>query len=850
MPFYQYTDKTAQETLELLKSSKNGLSKKEVGLALEKYGLNEIRGSRLGWGRILLRQFRSPFFYLLFVALIISTLIGEQVDSLVIFSFIFLNVAIGFFQEYKAEKSVSLLKKIIPHKARVMRDGKEQVIDKKFLVPGDIVFLEPGDIVPADLRVLEEQNFLTDESSITGESNPVSKVEEKFSVQEKEIYLAKNIIFTGTSVVAGRAAGIVVATGKETVFGEIASSISKDVKVSVYEKNITYFAKLVLKIVSVTIALIFVVNVLIKGFNGFFDFLLFCVALIVSILPEALPAVVTFSLSKGSIKLAKKNVVVKRLSAIEDLGNVEILCTDKTGTLTQNKLSLEKMISSDKDKCFLYAILSFNPGKDGILTQSDKKILNPFDYAIFQRSPEKLIKQSRRFGFISESIFDSFKMTSASFVESPDKERLLIMKGSPDAILKKCSKFSGGFTKRELREDIAKEGEFGKRVLAVAYKKMRKEKTVIEKEDESGLTFLGYFVFDDSIKNTAKDAIDLAKRLGVQIKMITGDSKEVAGYVGSHIGLAAGSSEVILQEELEAMSKDEFDYACKEKNIFARISPDMKHKIIKSLQKRYAVGFLGDGINDAPALKISDVGIAVAGASDIAKETADVVMLERDLRVIVNGIKDGRTIFLNINKYIKCALASNFGNFYSIAVISLFIDFLPMLPVQILLGNILSDFPLISIATDSVDVEELRRPKAYQISSAMPLIISLALVSTVFDFIFFAIVKNQAPQTIQTLWFVESIITEIMLIFVIRTRHEFWKARKPGFWLLAFAIIDLVFVIALPFLPIAEEWFHFIQPPLFYLLIVLALTIMYFCVSELVKQTYFRYWKPANCVVK
>lgn len=834
----------------MLNSSENGLTKKEAALALEKYGPNEIKGSGLSWIKILLRQFKSPFFYLLFFAVVVSTFIGDQIDSLVIFSFIFLNVTIGFFQEHRAEKSVSLLKKIIPHRARVMRDGKEQVIDKKFLVPGDIVFLEPGDTAPADLRVFEALDFLVDESAITGESNPVSKVAEKFSVQEKEIYLAKNIIFAGTNVAAGRVAGIVVATGKDTILGGIASSVSKDIKISVYEKNITYFARLVLKIVSITITLIFVVNVLLKGFNGIFDFLLFCVALIVSILPEALPAVVTFSLSKGSIKLAKKNVVVKRLSAIEDLGNIEILCTDKTGTLTQNKLSLEKMISSDKDKCFLYAILSFNPGKDGILTQSDKKILNPFDYAIFQRSPEKLIKQSRKFSFISESIFNSVKMTSSSFVESPAKEKLLIVKGSPDVVLKNCSKFAGGFTRRELREDIAKEGDFGKRVLAIACKKLPKTKTKIEKEDEKGLTFLGYFVFDDSIKNTAKDAIDLAKKLGVQIKMITGDSKEVAGYVGSRIGLATGSSEVVLQEELEAMSKDEFDMACGEKNVFARISPDMKRKIIRSLQKRYAVGFLGDGINDAPALKISDVGIAVAGASDIAKETADVVLLERDLRVIVNGIRDGRTIFSNINKYIKCSLASNFGNFYSIAVISLFIDFLPMLPAQILLVNILSDFPLISIATDSVDIEELRRPKAYQLSQALPLIIGLALVSTIFDFIFFAIVKNQAPQTIQTLWFVESILSEIALIFVIRTKHKFWKAKKPPFWLSLFAIVDSILVVALPFMPFSQEWFHFVQPPLLYLGIVMVLTVLYFYISEALKLTFFKHWKPANSVVK
>jgi len=850
MSFYQYTDKTKEETLKLLNSSIQGLSKKGVVLAQEKYGLNEIKAKDIKWLKILLRQFESPFFFLLVIAAIIAIFIGERIDSLAILTFIFLNVTIGFFQEYRAEKSVSLLKKIIPQRVKVLRDGKQQIIDKKFLVPGDIVLLEAGDIIPADLRVLELHNFLVDESTITGESSPVPKILEKLLIQEKEIFRAQNILFSGTSVISGRATAIVVATGKESILGEIIKSVSSNNKHSVYEKDIMYFSKLVLKIVTITIFLIFAANIFLKGLSDFFELLLFSVALIVSILPEALPAVVTFSLSKGSMQMAKRNVVVKRLSAIEDLGNIEVLCTDKTGTLTQNKLSLEKLVSADKKKCFLYTLLTFNSENKDLLAQAGKNILNPFDYAIFQRTPESILKDSKKFSVVSESLFDSFKMTSSYIVESPRNENFLIVKGAPEVILKNCSKFSGNFDRKELMEDISREGQIGKRVLVLAYKRVDKNKTEINVKDEKGLTFLGYFVFEDPLKTTAKEAIDLAKKLGVQIKIITGDSREVASYVAKNVGLVFNHHESITGEELEKLSKEDFDFACQEKIVFARISPDIKHSIVKSLQKKYAVGFMGEGINDAPALKTADVGIAVVEASDIARESSDVVLLQKDLRVIVNGIKDGRVIFSNINKYIKCALASNFGNFYSIAAISLFIDFLPMLPVQILLGNILSDFPQISIATDSVDIEELRRPKQYQLHMILPLIISLALVSTVFDFIFFAIFKNQPAGTIQTLWFIESILTEILLIFIIRTKHKFWKAKRPSIWLFSFAIADALFVIILPFLKIGQDWFHFVRPPILPLLIVFLCTIFYFFISEAVKLIFFNYWKPTNSVVK
>ena len=854
MSFSQYTSKDVDEVLGLLKSSKNGLSKKEASLALEKFGPNEIKVKNINGFDILIRQLKSPFFYLLFIAAIISLATGQAIDTITIVVFTVVNVFVGFFQEYKAEKAIFLLRKYVPQKVKVLRKSddksklpREEIIDKIFLVPGDIVVLQAGDFAPADLRTINVNNFLVDESVLTGESVPVSKISEKLrqndGSEDVSIFIAKNIIFSGTLVISGKVTTVVVSTGKDTVFGGIVKTVSGIKRESAYEKSILYFSKLILKIVTVTIFLVFLANVVLKGIDSILELLLFSVALIVSILPEALPAVVSFALSQGSLKLAKQNVVVKRLSAIEDLGNIEVLASDKTGTLTENKMSLTKIISSDKNKSFLYGILgsgsfSFN-----------EKILNPFDYAIFQRAPDEIIRKAKKFKIISELPFDSYRMRSSFLIDGAGKERILIVKGAPETVLNNCNNLGGKNKKQEIIEDTQREGNEGKRVLVLAFKKVKKTKDNIKIEDEKGLTFLGYFIFDDPLKSTVKESIELAKKMGVQIKIITGDSKEVSGYVARKAGLSHDQHDIVSGRELEKMTKEDFDYTCQEKLVFARISPDVKHRIIKSLQKKYEVGFLGEGVNDAPALKTADVGIAVSGASDIARESSDVVLLQKDLRVIINGIKEGRTIFANINKYIKCALAGNIGNFYSIAVISLFINFLPMLPIQILLGNLLSDFPLIAVATDSVDVEELKKPKNYQLHNVLSLIISLALVSTVFDFIFFSIFHNQSPANIQTLWFVESILTEIALIFVIRTSGLFYKAKKPAFWLLWLSVVGAGLVIGLPFMPIGKDWFHFVSPPVVPLLIVFILVIIYFVISEIVKLVYFHYFKPGDSMV-
>lgn len=845
MSFSQYTIKTSEQTFAGLKTSESGLSKKEAVLRKRKYGLNDIKEKNISAFRIFFRQLKSPFAYLLFAAALISFFIGEGIDFIVIMIVVLANMFIGFFQEYRAERAIYLLRKYIPQKVKVLRRSKEELVDKEELVPGDIVLLEPGDRVPADIRIIKLENFLIDESSLSGESVPVAKISETLETETEDIFKAKNMLFTGSSVVSGKAEGVVIATGKETAFGQIAQSVQNGSRQSSYEKSIVYFCKLVLRIVLITIALLFAANLILKGVSNFTEFLLFCVALVISILPEALPAVVTFSLARGSLKMAKQHVVVRRLSAIEDMGNIEILCTDKTGTLTENKLSLQKIVSLDKRKCLLYGLLSSD------INDRKQSILNPFDLALFDKSPNSFWSEYKKYEIVREFPFDSLRMRSSFVVKkntvnknSEKNERILIVKGAPEVILNLCSRMGKRSAKKEIREDVQREGRAGKRVLAVAFKKITKD--LITEKDERGLTFLGYFVFEDPLKNTTIEALKLAKKLGVKVKIITGDSKEVAGHVAQKIKLVSDAGEVLIGQDLEEMMPDEFDQACIESKVFARISPEMKYKIVKSLQKRHDVGFLGEGINDVPALKAANVAIVVQSASDISKEVSDIVLLKKDLRDIVDGIKSGRNIYSNINKYIKCTLASNFGNFYSVAVISLFVNYLPMLPVQILMANLLTDFPLISVAQDSVDAEELKKPKSYQLSSVLPLVMGLALISTVFDFIFFAIFYTQQPSTIQTLWFIESILTELILIFIIRTRYFAWKAKKPGFSLVFLAVLSALFSLLLPFFAVGKEVFHLVSPLVSHLLILFGLLLAYAVFSELTKLAYFRYFKSSS----
>jgi Mg2+-importing ATPase len=835
MNFSQYTTKKIEEIFDIFKTGEKGLLSKEAEERLKKYGFNEVKTKKTTLFDVFLRQFKSPFVYLLIVATVIAFAVGEELDALVIAAFILINVFLGFFQEARAERAILILKKYFPSRARVLRDGEEKIIDKKFLVPGDVILLEQGNIAPADMMIFRSEHLLVDESVLTGESVPVSKINQPLKERTKEIFEAKNIIFAGTSIISGEVEGIIIATGKETVMGEVTKLVSTISRESTYEKNLLKFSHLILKLVVITIVVLFLANLIIRGTANILQFSVFCIALIVGIIPEALPLVAVVSLSNGALKLAKEKVVARRLSAVEDLGNIEVLCSDKTGTLTEGKMILEKVFAINKEKCLSYALLSSSYMEEDI-----ESSLNPFDSAVFQQVDGDARASLNKFKIISEIPFSLDRLRNSVLIKSQEGKTVLIVKGAPETILKLSSQFEDSQTLEQIRKQIQEEGKKGKRILALAYKEF--DKKDYTKDDEKNLTFLGYFSFRDPLKPTAKESIQLAEKLGVDVKIVTGDSKEVSGYVAKEIGLIKNPQEVILGEEMENLSDEEFMKICEKFSVFARISPQTKYKIVETLGKKYEIGFLGEGINDAPALKISNLAIAVEGAAEVSREVSDIILLEKDLKVIVNGINQGRNVFSNINKYIKTTLASNFGNFISIAIISLMIPFLPMLPIQILLVNLLSDFPLIAVASDKVDAEELSKPKYYQLNKVILLVVFLGLISTIFDFIFFGIFHKVEPSLLQTLWYIESILTEIMLIFSVRTAHFFVKTRRPSFPLAITAVVSILITVILPFTFWGNRIFRFTRPDVHSLLIVFVLVGSYLILSEIVKLIYFRYW--------
>ena len=834
MNFKEFSKKEKVEVFEILKSRETGLTEKEVEDFQKAYGLNEIRVKEIGVRDILFKQFKSAFFYLLFIAGIIAFFVSEKINGILIFIFAFINAFLGFFQEYRAQRATKLLREYLPNEVKVLRNGKEKFIDKKFLVPGDIVLLDSGDIVPADSRITETKNFLVDESILTGESQPIAKISESPAGSSGEIFEAKNIAFSGTSVISGKAKGIVVATGNNTEFGKIAKLTAGVQRPSIYEKELTDFSGVILRIVIFTILIVFLIDLLIKKEPNPVDFAIFCLALIVGIVPEPLPVVVGSSLSRGALRLAKRKVVIKRLASIEDLGNMEVLCTDKTGTLTENKLKVDKIYSVDPRKCLFFALLTSS-------FLEKETIRDPFDLAILQKEEER--GRAKKFKLLFEIPFDSKRKRNSVLVEN--ERKILISRGAPEEILERCSeRIEENLKIEEIKENLKKEGREGRRILAIAYKFF--EKNEFSEKDEKNLKFLGFITFTDPLRKTAKNAINLAKKLGIQIKILTGDSPEVAGKIAIDVGLIDDPKKVLLGRDLESFSTDEFEKKCEEFNVFARVLPETKLKIIKSLQKKCEVGFLGEGINDAPALKIANVAIAVKEATDVSKEAADILLLEDDLKIVVEGIKEGRDIFANINKYIRTTLSSNFGNFYSVATMSLILPFLPMLPPQILLVNLLSDFPLVLISFDSVDVEELRKPKFYKLTQLLPLIFLLAIISSIFDFAFLGIFWGKGESQIQTGWFLMSVFTEILLIFSVRTRKFFFAAKAPAPILIVSSILASLVTLILPFTNFGKHFLKFVSPNLSSFLTIFSLILAYLFANEIVKQIYYGHLKKRN----
>ena len=832
MSFANYTNKDPKDILkEFSVSLESGLSEESAGQLLKKYGANEIKAREVTWATILVRQFKSPFLYLLLGAAIISLILKGVADGLMIFAFVAINAGLGFYQEYRSHQALELLKKFISAKSRVLREGRVESVDSTTLVAGDIVVLSPGDVVRADLRILQEDNFFVDESILTGESVPVEKTSTKIDKKETEIYKAGNIGFSGTTVVSGKAKGIIFATGMSTQVGEIALLASQTPSVSTFEKNIAKISRFVLRLVLITLVLVFFANFIVKGHAiGLFELVIFTIALAVSVIPEALPVVTTFSLSKGALKLAKNKVVVKRLSAIEDLGGIQVLCTDKTGTLTENHLKLSSINAKDQKDAVLLACL---------VTTSEEalEIIDPFDMALWESLSSEEKRQTSTYQKLQYLPFDPVRRRNSLIVKKED-QAILLSRGAPEEIIKICKK-----TKRSLSALTwaGKKGIQGQRVLALAKRQLAEKASYDFLQEEKDMEFVGLFAFEDPLKPTASKAINKAKVLGIKVKILTGDAPEVAGVVARQIGLIADAKEVITGEEFDGMPDSLKKKAVEKYSVFARVSPEQKYKIVRYLQDTYEVGFLGEGINDAPALKIANVALVVQSGAEIAKETADIVLLNKSLEVIVDAIEEGRRVFANTTKYIKTTLASNFGNFFAVASASLFIKFLPLLPLQILLLNLLSDFPMISIATDDVEDEELSHPKSYSIKDISRIAIILGVVSTLFDFVFFALFYKVSPATLQTNWFIGSVLTELALVFSIRTKKPFFRAKPASTPIILLTAFTITITLLIPFMKIGRTLFGFIKPTGYYLLLIVLIVFVYFLTSEATKLILYRF---------
>jgi len=832
MRFSKYTALTPEKTaLSLGSDLARGLSRQQVLFNQSKYGRNVLPGSSVSWPKILLKQFQSSFIYLLFFAALISLILGEKTDAFFILIFILINSGLGFFHEYRSEKTVQLLKKFVASEARVIRSGIPQTINVGDLVVGDLVILEAGDIVPADVRLVSVSNFLVNESLLSGESIAVRKRTTALEKNATHIFLAENIVFSGTSVVTGQARGIIIAVGAGTHMGRISELASGTAREGAFELELKKLSTFILRLVLSTLLLVFLLNIFIKsGDVDLVKLILFSIALAVSVIPEALPVVATFALSNGALHLAGKKVVVKRLASIEDLGSIEVLCSDKTGTLTENKLQVKEVLSANMAKTMFYAGLCSSDVLD------KKNSNNSFDLAIHERLTDKARDLMKKVPKIMELPFDPDRKRNSVLVQL-EKSYELIVRGAPEVLIQYSP--MSEVDRQKVLEWVAARGRLGERVLAVASKKLKKPSEYSAEFEKSGLEIIGLISFTDPLKKTTLAAVRKAQKLGVEIKILTGDNREIAGAVAYSAGLIHSPDEVVTGEQIEKMTASELAETCVKYRVFARVAPDQKHRIIQVLKNFYSVGYLGEGINDAPALKAANVGIVVKDASDIARESADIILLHKSLEVVIDGIQEGRKVFANVSKYIRATLTSNFGNFYAVAISTLFIDYLPMLPVQILLLNLLSDFPMIAISSDNVDHAELQGPSKFNIRQFAVIATLLGFVSTAFDLSVFGIFIGEGERALQTYWFMASVLTELVFIYSIRTKGWFISAKRPAGIVILLTLVAGVAAVALPFTLLGQVSFNFISPEKSGLAIIGLLTAGYFIVSEIVKKAYF-----------
>ena len=800
---------------EKLKTSPKGLLQPEAKKRLEEYGPNEpARKKKRTVVFQILSKFVNPLVVVLLIIAGFSLFFGEKISAILVMAMAVLSVLFSFIQEYRAGKEAEKLSEMVRATATVYRNGKTHEIPIREIVPGDVVDLFAGDMIPADLRIIQAKDLFVNQASLTGESLPVEKTAGSLQPKSHSPVDLTNIAFMGSSVVSGTALGVVVRTGLATQFGEISRRLAAMGQERSFDKGINQFTWLMIRAMLVFVVIICAVNYFSKG--DFIQALLFSLAVAIGLTPEMLPMLVAINLSKGAIAMSKHEVIVKRLNAIQNFGAMDILCTDKTGTLTLDKIVLEKYCDvvrkEDKDVLRLaYLNSHYQTGLKNIL---DKAIL---------KYEKLVVKQYKK---VDEIPFD-FSRRVMSVVVDMDGRHRFITKGAPEEIFKRCARYEldgevlelEQFLITDLKEEYDSLSSEGFRVLAVAYKDMEQGKDVYSRDDEQDLILKGYIAFLDPPKPTARKTIEVLKMLGIELKVLTGDNELVTKKICSEVGLDIKG--LVTGELVEKTTDERLRELVKTTTVFARLSPLQKERVIHALhQNKHVVGYLGDGINDAPALKAADVGISVNNAVDIAKESADIILLQKSLLVLRDGVLEGRKTFGNILKYIKMGSSSNFGNMLSMTGASLALPFLPMLPIQVLLNNFLYDLSQVAIPSDDVDEEYLLKSRPWNIDYIKKFMFIFGLLSSVFDFLTFGVlwfVFSASASAFHTGWFLESLCTQTLVIHIIRTGKIPFVESKPSQLLIFTSIYIVTIGLIIPFIPLGKHFGFVTLPGTFFL---------------------------------
>jgi Mg2+-importing ATPase len=828
----------AEEIISQLQTGRQGLSRGEARKRLVFYGRNTLKPQKRSDAlALLMAQFKSPLIVILILAAALSFFLHEPVDALIIIGIVLLSGLLGFWQEKRAADAVEKLLSIVQINAQVVRDGMGEEIHVEEIVPGDVVILDAGDVIPGDCLLLESKDLFIDEAALTGESFPAEKKE---CLLDADTPLAEraNALWMGTHVISGAATAVVVHTGAETEFGQVSQRLRLKPAETEFEHGVRRFGYLLTEVTFILVLIIFGFSVVME--RPVLDSFLFAVALAVGMIPELLPAIISINLAIGAERMARQRVIVKQLASIENFGSMDVLCSDKTGTLTEGLVRLQAALDvegNESEKALLYAYLN---------ASYETGFTNPIDEAI-RRGRQFEISGYRK---LDEVPYDFVRKRLSILIEKDGIERdgrqLMVTKGALSNVLAVCTSVEaqGGATDLagwhdRIQHRFAELSEQGSRTLGIAYREADFN-SHMTKEDEHGMTFLGFLVFADPPKEGIVQTISQLKDLGVGLKVITGDNRFVAATIAEHV--FRFRPRVLAGAELHHLSDDALRQRAGEVDVFAEVEPNQKERIILALRKSgRVVGYLGDGINDASALHAADVGISVNNAVDVAKEAATIVLLEKDLGVLLAGVREGRTTFANTLKYVFMTTSANFGNMFSMAGAALFLPFLPLLPKQILLNNFLTDFPAMAIATDSVDREWVERPRRWDIKFIRDFMIAFGIISSVFDFLTFGallFLLKASQDQFRTGWFLVSVMTELLIVPVIRTWRPFYKSRigKP---LLISTVIVLIATLLLPYLPL-NRLLGFTPLPLSYLLTFGVITTLYLVASEITKKFIYR----------